>query len=342
MARPAVSSPEVCPTPALRSAPRAAPRRRTGRCRTNLNMKRRSPRWRERLDMAACRLREEHSHRPHCGDSLTFAHTDPTAPNGSTLPARHRLKLERRGELEQHTEQQHTNGAPGVSPGRESIPVTREDCAMQARRARPRRPRTDDQADRAESTRHIDHNRYPHGRPRNSVHCREPTAPGPVHSIRMRRSGEDQPHGPHLSAASHATVSKSNHMQPAFRVPAALPQFPREPPVAVRPSASDRPLSLVLPRIRRSPCDAAVPRSSKVARAAWNKWRGPARSAGRRPFMPRKALVTARAALRFARQAADECRVAELTDERHGRSRQRAADDQRPRGRSHPRSTCRD
>jgi len=26
--------------------------------------------------------------------------------------------------------------------------------------------------------------------------------------------------------------------------------------VAVRPSASDRPLSLVLPRIRRSPCDA--------------------------------------------------------------------------------------
>jgi hypothetical protein len=37
VARPAVSSPEVCPTPALRSAPCAAPWHRTGRCRTNLN-----------------------------------------------------------------------------------------------------------------------------------------------------------------------------------------------------------------------------------------------------------------------------------------------------------------
>lgn len=56
-------------------------------------------------------------------------------------------------------------------------------------------------------------------------------------------------------AASHLTVPTSSRMPAAFRAPGALPQFPREPLVAVHPSASDRALSLVLPRIRRSPCD---------------------------------------------------------------------------------------
>jgi hypothetical protein len=61
----------------------------------------------------------------------------------------------------------------------------------------------------------------------------------------MKCASEDQPHGRHRW-----------RMDVVFRVQRALPQFPREPLVAVRPSASDRPLSLVLPRIRRSPCDA--------------------------------------------------------------------------------------
>jgi hypothetical protein len=69
-----------------------------------------------------------------------------------------------------------------------------------------------------------------------------------------------------------------------------------------------------MPRIRRSPCDTDAPQQRAAARAPWNKWEGPAQGrsaakapAGRRPFMPRKALAAARAALRFAHQAANEC-----------------------------------
>ncbi len=48
-------------------------------------------------------------------------------------------------------------------------------------------------------------------------------------------------------------------------------------------------------------------------KGSWNKWKGPATAkrsaagAGSGPFMPRKALVPARAALRFAHEAAVEC-----------------------------------
>lgn len=54
--------------------------------------------------------------------------------------------------------------------------------------------------------------------------------------------------------------------------------------------------------------------SARLPRAPWNKWKGPASAqcseagVGSGPFMPRKALATGRAALRFAPEAADERR----------------------------------
>ena len=54
--------------------------------------------------------------------------------------------------------------------------------------------------------------------------------------------------------------------------------------------------------------------SARLPRAPWNKWKGPASAqcseagVGSGPFMPRKALATGRAALRFAPKAADERR----------------------------------
>ena len=54
--------------------------------------------------------------------------------------------------------------------------------------------------------------------------------------------------------------------------------------------------------------------SARLPRAPWNKWKGPASAqcseagVGSGPFMPRKALASGRAALRFAPEAADERR----------------------------------
>ena len=56
-----------------------------------------------------------------------------------------------------------------------------------------------------------------------------------------------------------------------------------------------------------------APRTSAGARAPWSKWKGPTREkrsaarVGSAPFTPRKALVAARAALRFARKAKGGC-----------------------------------
>ena len=59
--------------------------------------------------------------------------------------------------------------------------------------------------------------------------------------------------------------------------------------------------------------------------APWNEWKGPA-AAGRQPFMPRKALALVRAALRFARQAADDAGPLDLCADGSRRLRWQASD----------------
>lgn len=82
---------------------------------------------------------------------------------------------------------------------------------------------------------------------------------------------------------------------------------------AVQPSASVAVSSWFLPRIRRSPCDTESAAKQRGCRGSWIKWKGPASAerseaeTGSGPFMPRKALVPARAALRFAHRATDGC-----------------------------------
>lgn len=87
----------------------------------------------------------------------------------------------------------------------------------------------------------------------------------------------------------------------------------------------------------RQRCDGA-----RLPRATWNKWKGPAPAqcseagVGSGPFMPRKALATGPAALRFAPEAAGERRGAQMSERRGGpgRAQARAADRARPRGRA--------
>lgn len=82
--------------------------------------------------------------------------------------------------------------------------------------------------------------------------------------------------------------------------------------------------------------------SARLPRAPWNKWKGPASAqcseadVGSGPFMPRKALATGRAALRFAteggrRTTGHRCPCA---GEVRGRAQARAAHRTRPRGRA--------
>ena len=72
---------------------------------------------------------------------------------------------------------------------------------------------------------------------------------------------------------------------------------------------------------------------ARLPRATWNKWKGPASAqrseagVGSGPFMPRKALATGRAALRFAPEAADGRRGADVPCDggASGRAQSRAA-----------------